>query len=282
MPPQPFDFTLCADDNALSPAVSAGILEAASLGRISASSAMTNRPDWPRAARDWHAAGPNAALGLHLNLTVGAPLSPMPSLAPDGNLPTISHILRLSRQNRLPRAEIAAEISSQIQAFCLHFGQPPEFVDGHQHVQVLPQVRQCLLDELTKRQWQGQLWLRSSADRLPNILARRSAIKKALGLAFLARGFASHARSAGFACNHGFSGFSAFDPAGDYGREFARNLRAPGPRHLIMCHPGHVDAQLRAADTVTETREQELAFLLSGQWLKTLQSRNARLVRTWG
>jgi predicted glycoside hydrolase/deacetylase ChbG (UPF0249 family) len=31
----------------------------------------------------------------------------------------------------------------------------------------------------------------------------------------------------------------------------------------MMVHPGHVDAELRAVDTLTDPRERELAFLLS-------------------
>ena len=77
-----FDFILCADDYGMTEAVSRGLLEVAAAGRISAASAMASLPDWRRAARDWAAARPPVDLGLHVTLTVGAPLGAMPQFAP--------------------------------------------------------------------------------------------------------------------------------------------------------------------------------------------------------
>ena len=66
-----FPFKLCADDYALSPAVSAGILEALVAGRLSATSVMANRPDWPRAASELVRTAPGAEIGLHLGEEFG-------------------------------------------------------------------------------------------------------------------------------------------------------------------------------------------------------------------
>jgi predicted glycoside hydrolase/deacetylase ChbG (UPF0249 family) len=46
-----------------------------------------------------------------------------------------------------------------------------------------------------------------------------------------------------------------------------------------MCHPGHVDEDLRKLDPVTITREQELAFLLSPKLPEMLERRGLRLAR---
>ena len=46
-----------------------------------------------------------------------------------------------------------------------------------------------------------------------------------------------------------------------------------------MCHPGHVDEELRKLDPVTITREQELAFLLSTRLPEMLEKRGLRLGR---
>ena len=111
------------------------------------------------------------------------------------------------------------------------------------------------------------------------ILARFSQPKKALGLAWLSRGFAAEAAARGFACNEGFAGYSDFRADRDYGSDFARYLAAPGRRHLIMCHPGHVDDELARLDPVTASREAELAFLLSERFPRLLEETGARLVR---
>ncbi len=67
-------FALCADDFALSPAVTGGILEALAAGRLTATSAMTTQANWPAAARAFRDLAPDADLGLHFNLTLGGPL----------------------------------------------------------------------------------------------------------------------------------------------------------------------------------------------------------------
>ena len=275
----PFRFVLCADDYALSPAVSRGVREALSAGRLSATSVMTTQAGWPEEARPLAEAARRADVGLHFNLTLDRPLGPMPTLAPRGRLPSIAALMSASRKGALPQAEIGAELARQLDAFEAHFGRPPDFVDGHQHVQILPGVREPLLAELARRGLAGKVWLRDSADRLGRALARGVELKKALGVAVLGRGFAPAARAAGFALNDGFSGFSSFDPARDYGGDFARYLKAPGARHLVMCHPGHVDAELARLDPVTASRERELAFLLSDAFTQALVRANARLSR---
>ncbi|MGH6853102.1 MAG: ChbG/HpnK family deacetylase, partial [Methylocella sp.] len=272
-------FCLCADDYALSPGVSRGILEALGAGRLSATSAMTTRPFWPKGAHELRQFRAKADIGLHLNLTLGSPLGSMPAFAATGRLPGISRVLKAARRNELPEAEIGREISRQLDGFCEHFDAAPTFVDGHQHVQVLPQIRAKLFACLEEKGFSGKVWLRDSSDRTSRVLRRGVEMTKALGIAWLGRGFAKEAAARGFATNEGFAGFSAFDPGHDYAADFARYLRAPGRRHLIMCHPGHCDAELVAADPVTLSRERELSFFLSPAFTATLDRKHARLAR---
>ena len=93
MSPRPF--ILCADDYALSPGVTRGIIDALGKGRLNATGAMTNRPLWKEAAPDVAAFADRADIGLHLNLTFGAPLGPMPELAPSGLTQTKKETLAL-------------------------------------------------------------------------------------------------------------------------------------------------------------------------------------------
>jgi chitin disaccharide deacetylase len=271
-------FVLCADDYALSPSVSRGIVEALAAGRISATSVLTTRPSWPEAAAALPAFAEQADIGLHLNLTLGAPLGAMPQLAPQGMMPGIDRLIRASWRRNLPEDEIRGEIARQLDAFQAALGRPPDFVDGHQHVHVLAGIRGWLLDALAERGLAERLWLRDCADRPWRILARRLQAGKALAVARLARGFADEAAARGFAVNRGFAGFSGFGGT-DYGREFGAYLRLPGERHLVMCHPGWVDAELVALDPVTQSREAELRFLLSARFAATLARHNMALVR---
>jgi chitin disaccharide deacetylase len=272
-------FALCADDFALSPAVTRGILEALAAGRLTATSAMTNQANWPEAARAFRALAPDADLGLHFNLTLGGPLGAMPSFAPQGAFPAMNAIVPTAWRGALPRQEIRDELRRQLDAFEEAFGAPPEYVDGHQHVHVLPGIAEDLIAELSLRGLAGKAWLRDSADRPKRMFSRGRHWGKALTVAALARGFRAKARAAGFTLNDGFSGFSDFDAKADYSADFASFLRAPGARPLIMCHPGHVDSELARLDPVTDSREAELAFLLSDRFTEVLDAAGAKLAR---
>jgi hypothetical protein len=274
-----FSISLCADDFGLSPGVNRGIVEALEAGRLTATSVMTTRPSWPKGAAALGRFAATADVGLHLNLTLGSPLSFMPHFASSGHLPNITRLFRAARKGDLPELEIRREIARQFDSFVEHFGAAPNFVDGHQHVQILPRIRHWLFDELEARGLRGKTWVRDSADRPARILRRGGELKKALGVAWIARGFARAAAARGFSTNNGFAGFSGFDPCGDYAVAFAAYLRAPGRRHLIMCHPGYCDEELVLIDPVTLTRERELSFLLSPAFADLLDRACARLAR---
>ena len=76
---------LCADDYAQASGISEGIFRLAEVGRLSATSAMTNVPGWGGAdgARLAALEG-RIAVGLHLTLTYGAPLRKCLSLRRGG------------------------------------------------------------------------------------------------------------------------------------------------------------------------------------------------------
>ncbi len=273
---------ICADDYGLSYGVSAGSLEAVEAGRLSAVSAMTNMPRWPAMGRELARRGVDADVGLHLNLTLGRPLTAVPNFAPQGAFPPLSAILRPALSGKLPLGEIRAEIDRQLDRFEAVMERAPDFVDGHQHVHVLPGIRAVLLDALEARGLAERIWLRDCGDAPHRILSRGAHVRKALTVRGLASGFRRAARTRGFRLNEGFSGFSDFNPGRDYAAHFARYLRARGRDHLIMCHPGHVDEELRALDPVTISREQELAFLLSPRFAELLAERDLTVARVGG
>ncbi len=141
---KPSTITLCADDYGLSYGVSAGILEALDAQRLSAVSALTNGPRWPAMGRELLRRAYDVDIGLHFNLTLGHPLSAMPKLAASGEFPRISTVIRAALSRNPPMDEIRAEIDRQLDRFEAVLERPPDFVDGHQHVHVLPAyARRC-------------------------------------------------------------------------------------------------------------------------------------------
>ncbi len=141
---------LCADDYGLAEGVNRAIRDLISRGRLNATSVMVVGPAIGRAEvaalQDAAANSPRCAIGLHATLT--APFRPLTMyFRPlDGGLflpfPTM---LRSGLLRRLDPGLIEDELLAQLAAFKELFGRAPDFVDGHQHAQLFPQVRDAFL-----------------------------------------------------------------------------------------------------------------------------------------
>jgi predicted glycoside hydrolase/deacetylase ChbG (UPF0249 family) len=159
----------------------------------------------------------------------------------------------------ISQQEIEDELNRQLDSFEKYFGAPPDFVDGHQHVHLFPGIWPTVLDVFSRRLDPCRCWLRDCCDFR---LGGRGQAFKAGVISLLSRAASSAAQRKKLTTNRGFSGFYDYS-AGDLARFFSPMLRNAGDGHAMMVHPGHVDAELRAVDTLTDPRERELAFLLS-------------------
>lgn len=254
---------LCADDYALTEGISRAVGELAAARRLSATSVMVTTPHWPAAGARLRVHRGHLAIGLHLNLTLGGPLAPMPRLAPDGKFPARTALVPMALLGLVKAAEVGEEIERQLQAFETGLGFPPDHIDGHEHIQVLPGVRRPLLEAVARRYRDIKPLIRDPSDRWEATLARRRSPRaKAAVVTALALRFAAAAHDRGLPTNEGFSGFSHFDLRVPYEQELADAMVAAGPRHILMCHPGHPDAELPKLDAVVERRRMEYDALI--------------------
>src|SRR4051812_2058129 len=253
---------LCADDYGISDGVNRAIRELIGQGRLNATSVMVVGPvmgrDAVKALQDVAAASPRCAIGMHA--TLAAPCRPLPMhfRPTDGGmfLP-LPVMLRSGLLRRLDPEMIHAELMVQLAAFQDLFGRAPDFVDGHQHAQLFPQVRDAFLSAV--KQAAPNAWVRQGGRNRP--LVRRLGTPKALLLDFLSAQFRRRAARAGIAFNPGFAGAYDFAQEPDFGM-LMRQFIAELPEHgLIMCHPGFVDETLISLDPLTTQREHEHAFL---------------------
>jgi len=253
---------LNADDYAMTEGVSRAIGELAAARRLSATSVLATSPNWPATAPRLLVHRPHLSIGLHLDLTLGPPLGPMPRLAPAGAFPGLSALLSRAALGLLEPAEIRAEIERQCDRFERGVGAPPDHVDGHQHVHVLPGVRGVLLEVMARRYGASRPLLRILSDPISALSAPLPVRLKAVGLGMMAIGFGSAARRHGLPVNDTFGGVSNFDLDEPYAGELERALQRPGRRHLVMCHPGHPDADLARIDTIVARRRMEYDVLM--------------------
>jgi predicted glycoside hydrolase/deacetylase ChbG (UPF0249 family) len=252
---------LCADDYAMTAGVSRGILELARLRRLSATGALVTLDRWSEDAKSVAHARDCIAVGLHIDLTLGRPLGPMPSLAPNGRFPSLKQILARALAGRIDQSEIAAEVTRQLDRFQEATGFPPDHIDGHQHVHALPGVRNGVLEALKQRFPSGGPLVRDPADSLSGIRSRGLAVGKSIVINLLSLGFGGTARALGFAVNDSFAGTSAFKEGQSYGDELDAAFSARGRWHLVMCHPGHVDPELSRLDPIVARRAEEYAAI---------------------
>lgn len=266
---------LCADDYALSPGVSRGILELCAVRRLSATSALVTGNNWPDDATRLQQIRSLAAIGLHLNLTLGTPLVPHRSarhLDNAGRFLPISKLIIASLTRRLDAAALQQECSAQIAAFQDATGTLPDFIDGHQHVHALPVVRQALIAAIKAQGWTHPPLVRRPASTATTLALNPMSPSKETVVAWLTTGFRASLINADLPFNTSFAGFSAFSSAADYRTELEAALDVAKLKyqstqpccHLIMCHPGHIDEQLRASgDPVIERRQDELDAILA-------------------
>lgn len=262
-PPRPL--VVCADDFGLAAGVSAAIVELIADGRLSATSCMALLPDWRRSAarlRETVARRPTD-VGLHLTLTDHAPLTAARRLAPGGRLPALGRLLPRALARALPAAELRDELRAQLDAFEEVWGAAPDYLDGHQHVHVLPVVRDVVVEEIARRYPSGGVWVRDCFETPRRCLRRGTAAPKALLISALGWRLHRLLAARGIPHNAGFSGLHDFSGRRPFGELMRTFLAATGPAPLVHVHPGRVDAELRACDTLTTPREAELAYLAS-------------------
>jgi len=276
----PSPLVLCADDFALAPGVSRAIADLIARSRLTATGCMTTSPFWPEHARMLDGLEEKADIGLHLTLTDQTPLGPMPRLAPQGRFPGNARLIVAALAGRLEKAEIAAEIERQIDAFERGCGRQPAFIDGHHHVHQLPVIREAVIDVVRRRL--AGAYLRVCCEPRREIVRRGVAPLRALIIDTLGRPFARAVRARGIPCNDSFRGVRSFDPKEDTAQIFERFVAGCGERPLAMCHPGFIDDVLPGLDPVTSTRESEYTYLAGDAFGDLLADRGVALTRFAG
>ncbi len=139
-------------------------------GRLNATSVMVVAPDFnafeAQALTALNATKPRAAIGLHVVLS--APFRPLSAgFTPlrDGAFPALHRVLLAAMRRSLDAAALRAEVDSQLAAFARAFGRAPDFIDGHQHVQLFPQIDEAVL--AAAKAHAPQAWLRQCGRATP-------------------------------------------------------------------------------------------------------------------
>lgn len=258
---------ICADDFAVYRSASAGIAELARLQRVSATSAMVLSPHWAQDVALLQDLRGQIDVGLHLDWT-----SEFAQAAGHGL--SLGAAMRRAVLGGFDQAQAATVIERQLDLFETHWQSPPDYVDGHQHVQQFAGIRQALVTVLARRYGPQAVkpYLRISrpppgtADLKGRVIAwmGADALKKI-------------AASQGITWAKGLLGIHDFrgSPA-DYAGFMARWLAQAPVGSIIMCHPAQA---CEPGDEIGVSRVQEFAYLANPEFAAALAAAKVQVVR---
>jgi predicted glycoside hydrolase/deacetylase ChbG (UPF0249 family) len=226
-------------------------------------------PRWPQAAKQISKeVRDKADIGLHLDFTQ----FPHDLTHPLGKL-ILKSTLRL-----LPFKQVKLAIARQLDAFENALGTPPDYVDGHQHVHQLPQIREALVEELLTRYGNRLPWIRVA--RPPYKDGFKALVIRSLGASALEK----LALDNGFVCSKTLLGVYGFNAnAAQYRQHLAGWLsiaaQLPSPIAL-MCHPAVGALRTpQTVDAILPARLVEFEVTAAPQFDGLLQDNHIQLVR---
>ena len=261
---------VCADDYALNAPVSQGIVALSVLGRLSATSVMSLSPRWAEDVAALREVRGRLDVGLHLDWT-----SPFAIDAGHGR--SLGAVMARSALHLDRQQEVQLAIERQLDDFELHWQATPDHLDGHQHIQQFPVIRDALAEVLLRRYGASpqRPWLRVSHVAQPGLKAR---VISAMGAQALHDWAQAHhwPTVSPLLGAYGFEGDLA-----SYAQRMQVWLAAlPADQTaVLMCHPA-VSAQ--ADDEIGPARHREFAYLASDDFVQHLRETRVRLVRGSG
>ncbi|AMO57365.1 hypothetical protein GZ77_15710 [Endozoicomonas montiporae] len=261
--------TLCADDYGMHPQVSRAIVELIQQQRVQATSCLVTSDYWQESVHFVNDIRTQADIGLHLNFTEGSGLSN----AFVNGLPGLGKMLALSHLRLLNTGHLVEEISAQFEAFTSATGFFPDFIDGHQHVHHLPQVRDALLKVISRYSLSERFWVRSAYP----MVSATSDLKAQIIVGSGAKAFSRQLQSNSIHHNSSFAGVYSLtpnQPFRQYMRQWMHHLQHYG---LVMCHPAR--AASPGQFDHSRTRLQEYNYLKSQEFIADCRENTIKLVR---
>jgi hypothetical protein len=258
---------ICADDFGISAGVNRAIIDLTAQGRLSAVSCMSGGEAWVEGAAALKPLHDKVDAGLHLTFTY---LTPLTKELGERHAAEKEVILK-SWGRCLDKALIEKEIRAQFIKFIEVWGGPPDFIDGHQHVHILPVIRDSLLR--LRAEYAPQSWMRNVVDFTALKEDRKYGVLAMLGWRWL-----QLLKQRNIPHNKLLRGAYDYTKPVDYAALMTRWCSLTEPV-LIYCHPGFPDAGLAKFDTVLEPRRREYDFFNGSLFRGWLEQQQVTLAR---
>jgi predicted glycoside hydrolase/deacetylase ChbG (UPF0249 family) len=206
---------LCADDFGMAEDINRAIATLARAGKIDAVSCMVNQPFFN--SEELASLGA-VKTGLHFTLAE-----------------TPQEFRRLvcrAYARRINRLEIYNQLDQQYARFEKTAGRPPDFIDGHLHVQQLPVIRDVLIEFIKNRGLNSYPCVRNAA------VPWAQCSLKSLLIAAPGRALKRKLLKAGIPTNDGFGGVYNYADFMRYPHHLKTFIETIPSTGIIMVHPG--------------------------------------------
>jgi len=279
-----------ADDFGFNREITDGIIEAHQKGVVTSTTLMANMPAAAYAVEQSQAC-PDLSVGLHVNLTLGKPLSEpqhIPSLVrSDGQFLDRPTFFRRANRGQLNSSELRREISAQLQQV-IDLGLTPTHADSHHHSTSCIQpyfAKLAVLKEanITRMRTHSGWYRRDPKSKSPLANAWATLVKNSV-----------HAYRIYYELQHLYGrwkGMSMPDErlifskiVSKVGLDFdARSTSSylacvrDGVTEL-SCHPGRHSDDPMDNDKMRQSRTKELAYLTDPSLRESIQARNIELI----
>jgi len=240
---------VCADDFAVNQSASLGIAKLLALGRLSATSAMVLSPRWATDVALLQGVRGQVDVGLHLDWTSDFAVAA-------GHGLSLGHAMRRAVLGGFDVVQARSVIAHQLDLFEAYWQAPPDYVDGHQHVQQFAGIRQALVAVLQQRYGAQAVppYLRISRAP-PGLVDLKSRVIAWMG----ANALESIADGAGIKRARGLFGIYNFEGGSErYEALMAHWLARTPIGAILMCHPAQA---AEPDDEIGVARAQEFAYL---------------------
>ena len=240
-----------ADDLGLSPAVTKGILESHRRGVVRSTSLIVTADSSAEAAAQARME-PDLEVGLHIDLVGGWPVSDPAAVrslvdGEDGRFVGLAELTKRLLSGQVRAGEVAAEVRAQA-ALARSWGILPLAWDSHRHVHLMPPVAR-VVGRVARDE--GVRWIRRARSPRGWAGPKETALRAAT--------FVSALAFRGIPGNRWYVDITSQRPHLDAAG--VALLAAYGGVGEIGAHPGYVDDELRALDSLVDDRRRDLEIL---------------------
>ena len=202
----------------------------------------------------------NLAIGLHLNFTILLPTNKIT----DSSLKLLLNNLILKNDNKI----IIQNIQYQIKLFEEIFDKFPDFIDGHEHIHIFPNIFSALTKILTSRSLPMDFWVRSPAPSTLSNLYReyQNAGLKVIIISIFGMLARKKLKSLNLKSNINFFGFLKLNTTSrNFEKIYNQNLSLLKNNVTLMVHPGDAESLVHIKGHSNKIRALEAKILKNSE-----------------